>query len=90
MAMYGPNKTIDDSQDLYRYDKYYEPWKESINWTGNYSECLLCKLTFYNVDHFGQVKTPDGDLIGYICPTCSDKYEIVIKKKTSDLDEQGT
>ena len=90
MAMYGPNKTTDNSQDLYRFDKYYEPWKESINWTWNYLECLLCKLKFCDVNHFSQVKTPEGILIGYVCPNCSDKYEIVIKKKTSDLDEQGT
>jgi len=27
------------------------------------------------------VKTPDGEHIGYICKSCSQKYEIAIKKK---------
>ena len=67
--------------DTNRWDEHVTKpiWEYSPNYTWNYSSCLICKMA--HPPNLKVVKTPDDEIIGYICDFCSQKYEILIKRK---------
>jgi len=81
MAMYEVNKTTDN---IYPWEKspYYPTWNPPpINWSWDWPKCLICKGKYLSIDNLIEIKTPDGQLVGYLCTSCNSKYSIEIKKK---------